>query len=622
MDRKRILFDIECNGLDPSKIHCLYYYNIDTGEEGSLVDYKNMAELVLSANWLIGHNIIRYDIPVLERLLDIKINKQLLVDTLALSWYIYYDRHSHSLDSWGADFLTKKVKVEDWEYSSKKLYIDRARSDVMDINLPLWRRLESKLLKLYGSEEEALRLIEYLSFKMYCARLQEESGWKLDMRAALAAKDTLQAEVAEKNAALRSAMPENEIKINLVPPTKIYKQDGTPSVLGHKWLATLEKQGLPKDHKGPIQVVKKIEAGNPSSPVQIKNWLFSLGWVPDEFKFVKEDGAAEVRKIPQVYTQVPGETGVTQSVRLLFDKEPNLEYLDGLTVARHRLAIIESLLKAASETGYVKAGVAGLTNTLRFKHSELVNLPGVHKLHGSLIRGSLIAPIGKELAGADMVAVEDKTKQHYIYQWDPEYVREVQKPGFDPHLDIALQAKLMDSKMVDEYKQTGAHSSIRRNAKTVNYSCTYGAMPPTIARSTGLDIGTAEVLHKAYWERNWAVKEVAKNTDVKTIDNEMWLFNPVSKLWYSLRHEKDIFSTLNQSTAVWCFDTWIKYVLSVRPQLTAQFHDEGVWTILLDKRKECEDLLNWAIKKTNEELKLNVELMIDIKFGSNYAEIH
>jgi hypothetical protein len=35
----------------------------------------------------------------------------------------------------------------------------------------------------------------------------------------------------------------------------------------------------------------------------------------------------------------------------------------------------------------------------------------------------------------------------------------------------------------------------------------------------------------------------------------MWLYNPVSKFWYSAIY-KDIFSTLNQGTGVYCFDTW------------------------------------------------------------------
>jgi hypothetical protein len=129
-------------------------------------------------------------------------------------------------------------------------------------------------------------------------------------------------------------------------------------------------------------------------------------------------------------------------------------------------------------------------------------------------------------------------------------------------------------------------------------------------------------LYKTYWERNWSVKAIAEETKIKTLDNQMWLFNPVSKFWYTLRSEKDIFSTLNQGTGVYCFDTWVKYVRSKRPQLTAQFHDEIVLQLKIGNRDKCEKLLKWAIKKTNEQLNLNVKLDVDFAFGDNYAEIH
>jgi DNA polymerase I-like protein with 3'-5' exonuclease and polymerase domains len=100
------------------------------------------------------------------------------------------------------------------------------------------------------------------------------------------------------------------------------------------------------------------------------------------------------------------------------------------------------------------------------------------------------------------------------------------------------------------------------------------------------------------------------------------MYNPVSRLWYSLREEKDIFSTLNQGTGVWAFDTWIKHVRSRRPQLTGQFHDEIILQVRKGNREKCEELLRWAIDETNKELSLHRELDIDIQFGDNYAAIH
>ena len=53
-----------------------------------------------------------------------------------------------------------------------------------------------------------------------------------------------------------------------------------------------------------------------------------------------------------------------------------------------------------------------------------------------------------------------------------------------------------------------------------------------------------------------------------------------------------------------------------------QFHDESINVVPLGEEREHENTLHWAVDKLNEQLKLNVELGIDVQFGKNYAEIH
>ena len=94
-----ILFDVEADNLleDATKIHCLSY-TTDGSDYTTLFDYDEMRELVLSQRGLIGHNIIRYDIPLLEKILDIKITARLF-DTLPMSWVLNYNRPRHGLES-------------------------------------------------------------------------------------------------------------------------------------------------------------------------------------------------------------------------------------------------------------------------------------------------------------------------------------------------------------------------------------------------------------------------------------------------------------------------------------------------------------------------------------------
>jgi hypothetical protein len=219
-----------------------------------------------------------------------------------------------------------------------------------------------------------------------------------------------------------------------------------------------------------------------------------------------------------------------------------------------------------------------------------------------------------------------------MYPYDKEYVDEMNKPGFEPHLDIALLGKMMTPDEVALYKAAKENKEkppknleiIRHAAKTTNYSCTYGAYPPKIARSANIPLEQAQRLWETYWERNWAIKKIAEDVYVKTLDSDgsNWLYNPVSNLYYSLRSEKDRFSTLNQGTGAYCFDVWLGFVLKKREQLTAQFHDEGVWMITKGKEEDMRQILLESIEEANEFLKLNRRLDIGIQFGENYGAIH
>ena len=90
-----MIFDIETDGLDPSKIHCMSW-TTDGKSVSTTHDYKLMSQILLRQKGLIGHNIVRYDVPVLERILGIKI-KARLFDTLPMSWVINHARSRHGL---------------------------------------------------------------------------------------------------------------------------------------------------------------------------------------------------------------------------------------------------------------------------------------------------------------------------------------------------------------------------------------------------------------------------------------------------------------------------------------------------------------------------------------------
>jgi len=134
--------------------------------------------------------------------------------------------------------------------------------------------------------------------------------------------------------------------------------------------------------------------------------------------------------------------------------------------------------------------------------------------------------------------------------------------------------------------------------------------------------GEAQALLDAYWKRNWSVKAFSDAQKIRRIGDEMWIQNPVSKFWHTLRYEKDVFSTLNQSTGAYCFDKWLAYYLSARPNIIGQFHDESINIVKKGDEELHKATLIAAMDKLNKELKLNVELGIDVQFGNKYSEIH
>jgi hypothetical protein len=633
------IFDIETDGLVSTKIHCLAAIRYNNGVRSTITftNYNDMAKFLEEEEILIGHNIVRFDIPELQRILKVKIKARLL-DTLAFSWYLFPLRPKHGLDEWGNDFGIQKPPIDNWRDLPVETYMHRCQEDTK-INEKLFFMQKDYLKAIYG-DAGIDRIMDYLTWKMDCAREQEQIKWRVDIDRCRAGISKLEEEEIRKVNALAAAMPDNILyKINKRPKNP-YKKDGSHSEAGKRWFEILNDLGLPEDYSQPIRTVAGTEKGNPGSFTQLKRWLDSLGWEPQTFKFAKDENHQITKRIPQINNA--DNTGVCESVKRLFEKEPALENLEGLFIIRHRLGLLKGFLRDMDSEGFVEAEIAGLTNTLRFQHKTVVNLPKVSRPYGELVRGCLIAPNDEyTLCGSDMSALEDTTKQHYMFFFDPEYVKKMRVPGFDPHLSMAVFAGMITEEDSNFYKEFDKNMSdpnfkatdeqkarfkaikkIRGDAKVVNFSAVYGVGARKMSLTTGWPISKCKKLLEAYWGLNKAVKMVANACITKTIGKQMWLFNPVSRFWYALRFEKDKFSTLNQGTGVYAFDTNIKHIRRRGVKICGQFHDEHVDPIKKGQEEQHKSLLEAAIADTNEELKLNVPLGISVAFGHSYADIH
>ena len=130
----RLVFDIEADNLyeDATQIWCIVTKDIDTSEVrqyGPEAIDEGCSNL-LHARLLIGHNIINYDVPLVEKLCGVDLLHIELYDTLVVSRLLNPDRKGgHSLAAWGQRCGRKKPEHEDWTQFSPEM-LHRCTEDV------------------------------------------------------------------------------------------------------------------------------------------------------------------------------------------------------------------------------------------------------------------------------------------------------------------------------------------------------------------------------------------------------------------------------------------------------------------------------------------------------------
>ena len=83
-----LVFDIETDDVKATKVHCIVAQNPESGEifkfpPNKLEGYQFLA----TADRLIGHNIIGFDIPMVHKFSDVDLSDKEVIDTL---YYLDY----------------------------------------------------------------------------------------------------------------------------------------------------------------------------------------------------------------------------------------------------------------------------------------------------------------------------------------------------------------------------------------------------------------------------------------------------------------------------------------------------------------------------------------------------
>ena len=670
--------DVEATGLlhhlveqgDKAKLHNLCVMDVEdcnmtTFHTDTEQQRKDIQALLDQPTIFIMHNGICYDKNALKHF-GYDVSNVIFVDTLALSWYLDLNRDKHGLENYGEEFGVPKPAIVDWESLTQQDYDHRVQEDVK-IQYRTYKKLKSMFEELYGEMTDyefcTHKVVKYLNFKMEQLEEQQNTKFKVDVPHAKKVIEELEQEIEHKTEQLKASMPKVPEYTKHTRPAKPFKKDGTLSANGEKWKLLCEEAEVDFDYEGEIKKVKQYNEPNPASSSQVKDWLFSLGWIPETFKYVK-DGLGNERAIPQVYVQGSGGQ-VCPSIEKLAEEHEELQHLVGLGVLSHRKSCVKGFLDSLILGDFCEAGANGFTNTLRMKHRKpFVNLPSTRVVYGEEVRSCIISREGKKFVCSDLSSMENIWKFNYQMPHDPEFVKSQQTEDHDPHLDIATEGMLISEDEVNFYKivkegfpqenypqterllkmlsldedkkkaEIKRIAKVRAAGKTTNYACQYKSGAKTVSRQAKIDMGVAKTLVNAYRKKNWSIDVVEKSLTRKRVSHGTYQLNPVNGIWYHLKTEKDSFSTLVQGSGAYLLDLWLGYIFFLRQKpeyhikggvrLVAQAHDENLqeFNDLEGNEETVRKLFDDALAMANKRLAQEIPFGCDTQTGYKYSEIH
>jgi hypothetical protein len=380
-----------------------------------------------------------------------------------------------------------------------------------------------------------------------------------------------------------------------------------------------------------------------------------LNWKPEIF--VETKTKKGTNQVPQLKDK---EKNLCKSIVKLAEEVQEIKELTDLSLLQHRRGYFVGFLRDRIKGDKIVADLAGFTNTMRIRHRTLVNMIKPSAPYGEYVR-SLIKPAhGMVIIGSDIGALESATRNNFVIDIDPEFVSAQSHPFYDPHLEICQIAGMMteaevffykwwkekrktpniqleevgnvpkdfqiilDSYPTDEEKQA-FHDKLdkkRHSGKSTNYSSMYGIGKKKLAKDLGISEREAGKLIDAYWIKNRCVKTFSEKCETKIVNNQLWVKNPLNNYYYSLRSEKDIFSTVNQGTGDYIFTLWQHNLMNMGVILSGGWHDEIVTCCKPEDCTSVIEKLKVAMELVNKQLKLKVPIGIDYKIGNSYAEVH
>ena len=575
---KQIVFDIEANGLNPDTVWCIIAYEREAKEyiEWSGDTLPNFKDWVKEQGELevIGHNIIGYDIPVLERLLKVDFSKCKVTDTLVMSRLAEPSRlGGHSLENWGQLLHQPKGEHSDWLNFSQDM-VEYCKQDVR-VNELVYQRL-LRDLRDFGTESVVLEgQVQRIISK------QIENGWLLNQRAAF----NLLGELKEKKFDLEDKVHE---KFKPLPTfikeiTPKVKKDGTYSVVGLKFLGDQWEIAV-----APFSRLDYPEF-NLGSRQQIGRYLKYFGWQPETFT---DKGQPIV------------DEGVLSKVKGIPEAELIGEYL----MIQKRIAQVQSWLDAVKDDGrvhgYVNANGA-VTGRMTHSSPNMGQVPAGYSPYGKECRAVWVVPDGYKLVGMDASGLELRMLAHYMN--DKDYTNEILTG--DIHTANQLAAGL----------------DTRSQAKTFIYAFLYGAGDAKIGSIVGGTARDGRRLKAKFLKNTPALGALRERVVVAA--GRGFVFG-LDRRKVSIRSEHAALNSLLQSAGAiimkkaLCILDEYATLHKINYKIIGNIHDEIQTEVATKDAERFGRLATASIEAAGLHYKLNCPLAGEYQIGDNWSETH
>jgi len=582
----RIVLDCETDGLlhEVTTVWCIAVMDVDTENVTTFSPCHQGLDLSDFNSWLvqnhvveiIGHNIIGYDVPVLERLLGVDFSKVGVIDTLVLSRLYDPTRQSHSLKSWGIELNKHKGDYNDWS----KFTGEMLEYCVNDIRVTL------AMYKVFDTEDNSLST-ESVALEHRTAGAigrQTRRGWLLDERKSMVLVAELQSEIVNVTAKVRETFKPLPVFVPLNHPgQKKLNKDGSISARYQKQL------DLGAEWVDDVWGYYDYPEFNLGSRQQIGRYLQHFGWKPKE---TTETG------LPVVNEKTLGE--ITDI--------PEAELINNYLMLQKRYAQVTSWLKALSNDGRIRGYVNPCgTVTGRMTHSKpnLAQVPAVYSPYGKECRSLFVVPKGYKLVGMDASGLELRMLAHYMN--DKDYTYEVLNGD------------------IHTANQRAAGLESRDKAKTFIYAFLYGAGDGKIGEIVGGTARQGKVLKANFLNNTPALatlrSRVAKASGkgyLKGLDGRR----------IKVRSEHSALNTLLQGAGAVVMKQALVHLEDYANKegldyhFIGNIHDEIQTEVREDQATRFGELAVQAVVDTTETLNLRCPLDAEYKIGNNWADTH